>query len=140
MDSLYWRIISVIYSLCQSSGIFNSQPLTSDDLVFSKLDGLPLRPNSVSRTWINLAQKVGVKAIRFHDARHTHATLMLKQGIHPKIVQERLGHASIQMTLDTYSHVQPGLQEAAALAFDKLVSAEYNDSGNRELEKLLTNS
>jgi integrase len=47
---------------------------------------------------------------------------MLKQGTHPKIVQERLGHASIQITLDTYSHVAPGLQEAAAAGFDKMVS------------------
>jgi len=59
--------------------------------------------------------------IRLHDARHTHASLMLKQGIHPKVVQERLGHASIQMTLDTYSHVAPGIQEAAAQSFDKLL-------------------
>jgi len=47
---------------------------------------------------------------------------MLKQGIHPKIVQERLGHASIRITLDTYSHVTPGLQQAAAESFDKLVN------------------
>lgn len=46
---------------------------------------------------------------------------MLKQGVHPKIVQERLGHANIAITLDTYSHVAPGLQEAAAAGFDKLV-------------------
>ena len=51
----------------------------------------------------------------------TRALLMLKQGIHPKVVQERLGHSSIQMTLDTYSHVAVGLQEAAAIGFDKLV-------------------
>jgi integrase len=68
----------------------------------------------------------GLKVIRLHDARHTHASLMLKQGVHPKIVQERLGHASIQVTLDTYSHVAPGLQEAAAETFDKLVSPQYN--------------
>ncbi len=74
-----------------------------------------------------LAARAGVKVIRLHDARHTHASLMLKQGIHPKIVQERLGHASIQMTLDTYSHVVPGLQQAAAESFDKLV--------NRKLRK-----
>jgi len=60
--------------------------------------------------------------IRLHDARHTHASLMLKQGIHPKIVQERLGHASIQMTFDTYSHVAPGLQQAAAEGFDRLLN------------------
>jgi integrase len=53
---------------------------------------------------------------------------MLKAGIHPKIVQERLGHASIQITLDTYSHVSPGLQEAAAAQFDKLVSPRYNNN------------
>ncbi|URJ67494.1 tyrosine-type recombinase/integrase [Paenibacillus polymyxa] len=50
--------------------------------------------------------------MRFHDLRHTHATLLLKAGIHPKIVQERLGHSSINVTLDTYSHVLPNLQEA----------------------------
>ena len=56
---------------------------------------------------------------------------MLKQGVHPKIVQERLGHASIQITLDTYSHVAPGLQEAAAMHFDEAVlqkSSEYTNN------------
>ncbi|MAE11164.1 MAG: hypothetical protein CL876_04525 [Dehalococcoidales bacterium] len=62
-----------------------------------------------------------MKGIRLHDARHTHASLMLKQGVHPKIVQERLGHASIQLTLDTYSHVVPGIQDAAAKGFDDMV-------------------
>jgi len=54
------------------------------------------------------------------------------QGIHPKIVQERLVHASIQITLDTYSHVAPGLQEAAATQFDKLVSPKYNNTSENE--------
>lgn len=98
------------------------RPLTDDALVFSNAEGKPLRPNTVSRAWGKLAAKAGVKVIRFHDARHTHATLMLKQGIHPKIVQERLGHASIQITLDTYSHVSPGLQEAAAQRFDDMLT------------------
>jgi integrase len=78
-----------------------------------------------------LAIKTGIKPIRLHDARHTHASLMLKAGIHPKVVQERLGHASIQITLDTYSHVSPGLQEVAAVQFDKLVSPRYNDTGEK---------
>jgi len=56
-----------------------------------------------------------------HDLRHTHATLMLKAGVHPKVVSERLGHANISITLDTYSHVLPGLQEAAAERFDVLL-------------------
>jgi len=56
-----------------------------------------------------------------HDARHTHASFLLKQGVHPKIVQERLGHAGIVITLDLYSHVAPGLVEAAANKFDDIV-------------------
>ncbi|MBA7707894.1 putative prophage phiRv2 integrase [subsurface metagenome] len=95
--------------------------LADSDLVFSTLEGQPLRPNTVTRAWMNLSAKAGVKVIRLHDARHTHASLMLKQGIHPKIVQERLGHSSITMTLDIYSHITPGLQEAAARRFDDMV-------------------
>ena len=108
-------------------------PLKDDDLVFSTPDGKPLRPNTVTRAWAMLAARAGVKVIRLHDARHTHASLMLKQGIHPKIVQERLGHASIQITLDTYSHVAPGLQQAAAAQFEKLVSPKYNNTAENEL-------
>jgi len=94
-------------------------PLTDNDLVFSTIEGKPLRPNTITLAWQTTAAKAGVKVIRLHDARHTHASLMLKQGIHPKIVQERLGHATIAVTLDTYSHVAPGLQEAAAMRFDE---------------------
>lgn len=97
------------------------KPLTDNDLVFSQYDGKPLRPNTVTRAWTLLAARAGVKVIRLHDARHTHASLLLKQGVHPKIVQERLGHSSISMTLDTYSHVAPGLQQAAAERFDDIL-------------------
>ena len=79
-----------------------------------------------------ISARAGARAIRLHNARHTHASLMLKQGVHPKVVQERLGHASIQITLDTYSHVVPGLQEAAVAQFDKLVFPRYNDIGENE--------
>lgn len=96
-------------------------PLEDDDLVFSTLEGKPLRPDSITRDWNMLAIHCGLKVIRLHDARHTHASLMLKQGVHPKVVQERLGHSSIAITLDTYSHVAPGLQQAAAESFDELV-------------------
>jgi len=96
--------------------------LNDTDLIFSRIDGTPLRPNTVTRCWNEAAKKAGVKVIRLHDARHTHASLMLKQGVHPKIVQERLGHSSISMTLDTYSHVAPGLQEAAAQKFDTMLN------------------
>jgi hypothetical protein len=70
--------------------------------------------------------------IRFHDLRHTAATLMLQQGIHPKVVQERLGHADISMTLRTYSHVLPDIQEEAAEKFDLLlVSPESKMNSDR---------
>lgn len=106
--------------------------LKDSDLVFSML-GKPLRPNSVSRAWGNLAVRAGVKRIRLHDARHTHASLMLKQGIHPKVVQERLGHSTISVTLDTYSHVAPGLQEAAAKRFDDAVQVRHNEKVSEKI-------
>jgi len=102
------------------------KPLTGEDLVFSDVKGKPLLPNSVTHAWIKLVRRTGIKPIRLHDARHSHASLMLKQGTHPKVVQERLGHASIQITLDTYSHVALGLQEAATARFDQAFTARYN--------------
>ena len=111
--------------------------LTEDTLVFCHEDGSPLLPNSVSHAWTKLANRVGLKGIRLHDARHTHASLMLKQGIHPKIVQERLGHASIQITLDTYSHVAPGLQQAAANRFDDIVLPKHQDYSEKEEKEIV---
>jgi integrase len=111
--------------------------LKEDDLVFSSPDGRPLRPDTVTHAWVKLVRRIGLDGTRLHDARHTHASLMLKQGVHPKIVQERLGHASIQLTLDTYSHVAPGLQEAAAAGFDRMISAGQDHEGITQ--RLLTN-
>ncbi len=107
--------------------------VNESDLVFPQLDGSPLLPDTVSQAWRRLTERCGLKGIRLHDARHSHASLLLKQGIHPKVVQERLGHASIQMTLDTYSHVAPGLQEAAATRFDDLMISKR---GNGVAEKV----
>jgi len=98
--------------------------LTDDDLVFSDPDGSPLLPESVTHALVRTVRRCGLCGIRLHDLRHTHASLMLKQGIHPKVVQERLGHATIGITQDIYSHVTPGLQEAAALEFEQLLSRQ----------------
>jgi integrase len=76
-------------------GLLSKTKVNDDSLLFSFPDGKPLRPNTITRAWENQAIKAGVKVIRLHDARHTHASIMLKQGIHPKIVQERLGHSSV---------------------------------------------
>jgi integrase len=94
--------------------------LNDSDLIFTRDNNKPIRPNTLTYAWAALVTKSGLKPIRLHDCRHSHASLLLTQGVHPKIVQERLGHATISMTLDTYSHVAPGLQEAAAQQFDKL--------------------
>ncbi len=102
-------------------------PIADDDLIFCRHDGKPYLPDSVTHTWHKLALQCGLKGIRLHDARHTHASIMLKQGVHPKVVQERLGHSSIQITLDTYSHVAPGLQESAANRFDDMVMPKHKD-------------
>jgi len=93
----------------------------ANELVFCHIDGSPYLPSTVTHAWIKLRNKLGIKT-RLHDGRHTMATLLLMEGVHPKIVQERLGHASIKTTLDTYSHVIPGMQEAAAIKLDNLVS------------------
>lgn len=111
----------------EAGSILLGKPLSDSDLVFSDLEGKPYLPNTITHAWINLVRHTGLKSIRLHDARHTHASLMLKQGIHPKIVQERLGHSSITITLDTYSHVAPGLQEAAARRFDDAMQVRHNE-------------
>ena len=85
-----------------------------EDLVFCRQDGQPLDPDSVSQSFERLGARAGLPRIRLHDARHTAASLLLAAGVHPKVVQERLGHATIATTLDTYSHVLPGLGEDAA--------------------------
>jgi integrase len=92
------------------------------DLVFATGLGTPLEPGNVLRTWRRIVAAAGLPGLRIHDLRHGHATLMLGQGVHPKVVSERLGHASINITLDTYSHVLPGLQAAAAEALDTILT------------------
>lgn len=86
-------------------------------LVFARSDGQPLRPSVVTRRFARLVADSGLPKIRLHDLRHTHATLALQAGVHPKIVSERLGHSTIAFTLDVYSHALHHMQREAA---DKL--------------------
>jgi len=92
-------------------------------LVFTAENGAALDPESVSRYWRQAVKKAMLPTIRLHDLRHTHATLALQAGIHPKVVSERLGHATVAITLDTYSHAIPALQEEAAALIAGLVFA-----------------
>ncbi|USG67334.1 tyrosine-type recombinase/integrase [Brevibacillus ruminantium] len=89
------------------------------DLVVCTSVGTPVIPRNLTRTWKRLIEQAGVAPIRFHDLRHTHATLLLKQGIHIKVVADRLGHTDTRMTLDTYSHIQPSMQVEAANAISQ---------------------
>jgi integrase len=98
-----------------------SRPLTEDDFVFSHANGTPLNPNTVSHTFSKIVARAGLSHLSLHDLRHIHATMLLKAGTHPRIVQERLGHSSIATTLDIYSHTVPGLQKAAAERLDTLL-------------------
>ena len=99
-------------------------PLTGDSLIFCHVDGSPFLPDTISHIFVKIARKLGLYGIRLHDLRHTHASLMLRQGVHPKIVSERLGHSTVSITLDTYSHVTPGLQQAAAKSFEESLVTE----------------
>ncbi|HEY8597481.1 MAG TPA: tyrosine-type recombinase/integrase [Thermomicrobiales bacterium] len=94
-----------------------------EDLVFCTDKGRPLGWRDVARDFKILLNKAGLPEIRFHDMRHTNATLLLEQGIHPKVVQERLGHGDISVTLDTYSHVTPTMGKEAARKLDDLFGA-----------------
>ncbi|MHB2020761.1 MAG: site-specific integrase [Candidatus Xenobia bacterium] len=90
------------------------------DWVFPNTDGCLLeRQHLVFRSFKPALERAGLPVLtRFHDLRHAMATMMLEDGTHPKVVQERLGHATISVTLDTYSHVKPQLQREAAAKFD----------------------
>ncbi len=93
--------------------------LAGDRLVFSQLDGSPLLPNTVTHAFAKIVRKAGLEGITLHSLRHTHASILLQQGVSSKTVAERLGHSTVVVTLDTYSHVTPGVKEDAANRFEE---------------------
>jgi integrase len=94
--------------------------------------GTPINPSNLRRNFNIFIKKSGVKRIRFHDLRHTHATMLLKGGINPKIVSERLGHADMRMTLDRYSHVLPNMQKATAQKFSEILYGNKPPLGDQK--------
>jgi len=88
-----------------------------EDLVVAGPDGRVVIPDHLTKFFGRRVRALGMR-LRFHDLRHTHATQLLRQGVHPKIVSERLGHSTVAITLDTYSHVLPGMGEDAARLID----------------------
>jgi len=93
-------------------------------LVFPSRVGTPLEPRNVNRSFHRALKRAGLPPRRFHDTRHTCASLLLAQGVHPRVVMEILGHSRISVTMDIYSHVMPALQEEAADRMDTLLSGE----------------
>ena len=85
--------------------------------MFCHDDGTPIHPHVVSDAFKKLVARSALPRIRFHDLRHTHATLLLKAGVPIKVVSERLGHATPGFTMATYQHVLPGMQQEAARTF-----------------------
>jgi integrase len=92
------------------------------DLVFPNEVGRPLDPTNVTeRAFRRTLRRAGLPRIRFHDLRHTAATLMLARNVHPKVASEMLGHAQVAITLDLYSHVTPTMQREAAVTMEAIV-------------------
>jgi integrase len=96
--------------------------------VFAREDGRPIDPDRITHLFGLAVVASGLPRIRLHDLRHTAATLALGAGIHPKVVSERLGHSSITITLDTYSHVLPSMQEDAAMRVGLLLDADASSA------------
>jgi integrase len=100
------------------------------DLVFPRLDGRWWNPPAITQAFRRAVLAADVPRIRLHDLRHTHATLLLRAGVNPKVVSERLGHSSVAFTLDTYAHVMPGMQPEAAEQFmDAVFAAQPRPKG-----------
>ena len=114
---------SAVASLRMHRERYGAEPLPTA-LVFTADRGGPVHKRNLLRRWFYpLLKRAGLPKVRFHDLRHTHASLLLAEGVHPKVVQERLGHSQVSVTLDVYSHVAPSLQVEAAAKVDALLGA-----------------
>jgi integrase len=100
--------------------------LTDDHHIFAKEDGTPYWPGALSRNFKRFMEERQLPQIRLHDLRHSHASHLLAAGVHPKIAQERLGHSSIAMTMDTYSHAMPNMQADAVSKIDAALRLAMN--------------
>ena len=100
--------------------------------MFAREDGQPLHPETVSAQFARHAAAAGLERIRLHDLRHSYASAALAAGVHVNVVSEQLGHSSVALTLDTYSHVIPALPrraaERVAALLDRSVSQRLADS------------
>lgn len=96
------------------------RPRNPDGWFIRKGDGSSINPNSITKHFHKLRKRIGLPHIRFHDLRHSYATLMMENDVHPKTVQQILGHSSVKVTLDLYSHANVNQQQAALEVIRKI--------------------
>jgi len=121
-ESLYWHL---------------GKQLALDDLVFGSLEGKPLDPSMLSHEFARIAKRAGLEDVRFHDLRHTFASLMLLKGAKPKVISEALGHSSVAFTMDVYSHIIEGMQEDAMALLDEVLPTGVSQKSNAILTPTL---
>jgi integrase len=106
------------HRIAQAEELFRcGMRISGDSYIVSRADGTMMSPRALTYAVSQFMKKQGTK-VRLHGLRHSHASHMLAEGVHPKVVQERLGHASIAITMDIYSHLMPNMQSDAAAKID----------------------
>jgi integrase len=113
--------------------------LMLDDLLFTSYQGQPLNPSVVSHNFHKIALQANLPGVRFHDLRHTFASLMLLRSVSPKIISEALGHSSVAFTMDTYSHIIDGMQSDAMKLLDDILPRGISQNNNYNLTTLFKN-
>jgi integrase len=125
------RTIAISRSLAEEIGAHIGRHADPAGWIFPAPGGGPLRrTNFRRRIWLPAVAAAGLETLRFHDLRHTHASVLIAQGEHPKVISERLGHASIRTTFDVYGHLMPGMDEEVAERLDHAWQAA-NDAESR---------
>ncbi|MFC2068381.1 tyrosine-type recombinase/integrase [Chloroflexota bacterium] len=109
------------------------QILSLDSLVFGTLEGKPFNPSVLSHDFGRMVKRIGLEGVRFHDLRHTFASLMLLRGAKPKVISEALGHASVAFTMDIYSHIIEGMQEDAMALLDEVLPSGVPQGNNAKI-------
>jgi integrase len=108
--------------------------LTLDDLVFASVEGKPIDARVLSHAFGRMVKQADLSGVRFHDLRHTFASLMLLRGAKPKVISEALGHSSVAFTMDVYSHIIEGMQEDAMALLDEVLPAGKNGNNGALLK------
>jgi integrase len=107
------------------------KPLALDDLVFTSVEGKPIDSCVLSHAFNRMTKRARLENVRFHDLRHTFASLMLLRGAKPKVISEALGHASVAFTMDTYSHIIEGMQSDAMILLDEVLPPGKNGASQK---------